>query len=468
MSEPSERNLPSEDSEPSEHIDRIAPEPGPTASSGDKSPVKHSEGAEQYAPASERPERGAHRADGRRGFFEVLRQELWADNAFTVTLLAIILALIFGGVLMILGDQATRQQWSFFFYQPGKTIEASLELIGTAYSNMFKGAIFDPDTVNRWFWGMAEGEQALRPISETLTYAAPLIFTGLAVAVPFRAGLFNIGGQGQAIMGAIGGGTVGLAVSLPAVVHVPLAILAGAVLGGLWGYLVGVLKARTGAHEVILTIMLNYIAALFLGWYILQDGIKDPGRPDAISKPVHASALLPKILDSSLRINLGIILAVLAAAFIAWLLRRGRFGFELRAVGHNPHAASTAGMNVGRTLALTMGLAGVLAGLGGATMVLGTAENLTGEVVGQIGFNGILVALLGRVKPWGVVGAGLLFGALQAGGNAMQTFSGISSELVTALQAMIVIFVAAPLLVRAMFRLRRSPSAAATASLAKG
>jgi simple sugar transport system permease protein len=150
------------------------------------------------------------------------------------------------------------------------------------------------------------------------------------------------------------------------------------------------------------------------------------------------------------------------------MFKRGTFGFELRAVGYNPDAASTAGIKVGATLALTMALAGALAGLGGTTMVLGTAQNLTGEVVGQIGFNGILVALLGRVKPWGVVGAAFLFGALQAGGAAMQTFSGISNELVTVIQAMIVIFVAAPLLVKAIFRLRRSPIAASQAALAKG
>jgi general nucleoside transport system permease protein len=306
------------------------------------------------------------------------------------------------------------------------------------------------------------------PISETLTYTAPIVFTGLAVALAFRGGLFNIGAQGQAIMGAIAAGTVGIALDLPAIINLPFAIIVGILCGGLWGYLVGVLKAKTGAHEVIVTIMLNYIAALFLGWYILRPAIKDPARSDAISKAVNGSALLPKIFDPSLRVSLGIILALLAAAAMAWLLNRGRFGFELRAVGHNPDAASTAGMKVGTTMAMTMALAGALAGLGGTTMVLGTAQVLTDGIVGQIGFNGILVALLGRVKPWGVAAAGLLFGALQSGGQAMQTFAGVSNELVTVIQAMIVIFVAAPLLVKAIFRLRRSPSQAASAVLAKG
>jgi len=442
----------------------VGREPEATASSPDKSGRRLDDGRPYWMRTEEKP--GRHR--GTKGFGEVLRQEFYADNAFTVTLLAIVLALIFGGVLMILGAPDVRAQWSYLFYQPLRTLGASWELVSQAYVDMFRGAVADPDTVNRWFWGMTTWQNALRPLSETLTNAAPLILTGLAVAIPFRAGLFNIGAQGQAIMGAVGAGTIGIVLGLPAIVHIPLAIIAGLLFGGLWGYLVGLLKARTGAHEVILTIMLNYIAFLFLAWYILQPGIKDPNRPDAISKQVAGSSMLPKLFDPSLRVSLGIVLAILAAAAMAWLLRRGSFGFELRAVGYNPHAASTAGMKVGRTVALTMALAGALAGLGGTTMALGTAHVLTDGVVGQIGFNGILVALLGRVKPWGVVGAGLLFGGLQAGGQAMQTFSGISNELSTVIQAMIVIFVAAPMLVKAIFRLRRSPSEAASAVLAKG
>jgi simple sugar transport system permease protein len=376
---------------------------------------------------------------------------------------------------MIIGSADVRQQWSYFFYQPLTTLQASWDLVSTAYLDMFKGSIFDPQVVQYLYWNIPlpngatpTWQMALRPISETLTNAAPLILTGLAVAIPFRAGLFNIGGQGQAIMGALAGGTVGIVLSATGWITIPLAILAGLLAGGLWGYLVGFLKAKTGAHEVILTIMLNYIAFYFMIWFIHQTLVDDPERTELISKPAHDSAMFPKILDPSLRANFGIILAVIAAGAMAWLLRRGTFGFELRAVGHNPNAASTAGIKVGTTLALTMGLAGALAGLGGTTMVLGTAQTLTDGIVGQIGFNGILVALLGRVKPWGVVAAGILYGALQAGGAAMQTFSGISNELVTAIQAMIVIFVAAPLLVKAIFRLRRSPSAAAQEALAKG
>lgn len=438
-------------------------EPEGAAPSPDKSPPQREEGR-PYHMNEAKP--ASHR--GGKTFWQRFREELYADNTFTVTVLAIVLALAVGAVLMVLGNDSARQQWAYFFYQPLQTLQVSWDFIAKAYSDMFKGAIVNPDTANRWFWGLATWQQVLRPISETLTNAAPLILTGLAVAIPFRAGLFNIGGQGQAIMGAIGAGTIGILLDLPAIINLPLALIVGLLFGGLWGGLVGVLKAKTGAHEVITTIMLNYIAVLFLGWYILQGAIKDPKRSDAISKEVHGSSLLPKIFDPSLRVSLAIILAVLAAWAMAWLLNRGRFGFELRAVGHNPHAASTAGMSVGTTVALTMVLSGALAGLGGATMVLGTATVLTNGVVGQIGFNGILVALLGRVKPWGVAAAGLLFGALQSGGQAMQTFAGVSNELVTVIQAMIVIFVAAPMLVKAIFRLRKSPSEAASAVMAKG
>ena len=443
--------------------------------------------AERAVKSHKAEGKGAHR-EPKPTFAQALLKELWADNDFTVTLLAIVLAGFVAAILMILGDANTRQQWSYLFYQPGTTLQASWDLLSVSFGNLFKGAIVDPDTFTRWIYGMdgVTWQRVLYPISETLTFAAPLIFTGLAVALPFRAGLFNIGGQGQAIMGALAGATAGFALGLPAPLGWIAATVAGGAAGGLWGYLVGILKARTGAHEVILTIMLNYIALYFLSWFILQAGIKDPNRSDAISKPVPASSLYPKIFgptasETGLRASLAIVLAVLAAWGISWLLKRGTFGFELRAVGYNPDAARTAGMKVGTTLALTMGLSGLLAGLGGTTMAIGTAGVLTVDIVGLIGFNGILVALLGRVKPWGVVAAGLLYGALQAGGNKMQTggvathadgttvnVAGISVEIVGVIQALIVIFVAAPLLMRAIFKLRRSPSAAATVGLAKG
>ena len=242
---------------------------------------------------------------------------------------------------------------------------------------------------------------------------------------------------------------------------------AGFLGGAIWGLIPGILKVKTGAHEVITTIMLNYVAALFLTWLILQEGVHDPNRSDAISKVVPESAQLPSF-GGALRVNLGIVLAVLVTAGVAWLLNRSAFGFELRAVGANPAAARTAGISVGRTYTLLMVVSGGLAGLGGATQVLGTAHALTPAVAGNIGFDGLLVALLGRNRPWGTLLAALLFGALRAGGNRMQSYSGISLELVTVLQALIVIFIAAPALVKTIFHLRAARAARLGASMAKG
>ena len=215
--------------------------------------------------------------------------------------------------------------------------------------------------------------------------------------------------------------------------------------------------------------MLNYVAVYFLSWIIVQNGVQNPNRADAISKPVDSTAQLPRLLGEDLRVHAGILLAVAATWFIAWLLNRSTLGFELRAVGANPDAARTAGISVTKTYVLVMVFAGMLAGFGGSTMVLGTtATALTPLVIAQIGFDGILVALLGRVKPWGVLLAALLFGALQAGGNRMQSYSGISLELVTVLQALIVIFIAAPALVKTIFQLRAARAARLQTSLAKG
>ncbi|WBB47679.1 ABC transporter permease [Verrucosispora sp. WMMA2044] len=388
-------------------------------------------------------------------------ENLWAANTFTVTLLSLVLAMVVGAVLMIISDPEVLATYGYITARPSDAINASWTLVSEAYANLFKGSVFDPaaTTVNA----------ALSPISETLTYTAPLVFTGLSVALAFRGGLFNIGAQGQATMGVILAALAGFLLPLPPGLHLLVAVLAGALGGAIWGFIPGILKARTGAHEVINTIMLNYIAVYFLTWLIVQNGVQDPSRTDAISRPVDASAQLPRLFGDGLRAHAGIILAVLATWAVAWLLNRSTLGFELRAVGANPDAARTAGISVTRTYVLVMVFAGALAGLGGSQMVLGTtAAALTPLVVAQIGFDGILVALLGRVKPWGVALAALLFGALQAGGNRMQSYSGISLELVTVLQALIVIFIAAPALVKAIFQLRAARTARLQTSLAKG
>lgn len=400
-------------------------------------------------------------------FLSLFLKNLWSANTVTVTILSIFLALVIGAVLIVISDSEVLSKFSYFTSRPSDAFNASWDLISTAYADLFKGSIFDPAAVQAWFDGTGTWQAAFNPISETLTYATPLVFTGLSVAIAFRGGLFNIGGQGQAIIGCILGAVAGFSFGLPPGLHLIVALLFGLIGGALWGFLPGLLKARSGAHEVITTIMLNYVALLFLGWLILQNGIQDPNRSDAISKAIKSSAELPA-LPSPLRVHLGIVLAVLVTAGVAWLINRSSFGFELRAVGVNPPAAKTSGMSVARTYTLLMVVAGGLAGLGGAVQVLGTADKLTAQVAGNIGFDGLLVALLGRNRPWGTLLAAILYGALRAGGNLMQVDVGISLELVTVLQALIVIFIAAPALVKAIFQLRAARSARLGASMAKG
>ncbi|WBB56431.1 ABC transporter permease [Verrucosispora sp. WMMD573] len=432
-------------------------------SSPDKEPATEDQathtalGNTERAEAATTPGESGQRPTLGRLFLE----NLWAANTFTVTLLSLVLAMVVGAVLMIISDQEVLATYGYITARPSDAINASWTLVSEAYANLFKGSVFDP--------AASSVNAALSPISETLTYTAPLVFTGLSVALAFRGGLFNIGAQGQATMGVILAALAGFLLPLPPGLHLLVAVLAGALGGAIWGFIPGILKARTGAHEVINTIMLNYIAVYFLTWLIVQSGVQDPNRTDAISRPVDASAQLPRLFGDGLRAHAGIILAVLATWAVAWLLNRSTLGFELRAVGANPDAARTAGISVTRTYVLIMVFAGALAGLGGSQMVLGTtAAALTPLVVAQIGFDGILVALLGRVKPWGVALAALLFGALQAGGNRMQSYSGISLELVTVLQALIVIFIAAPALVKAIFQLRAARAARLQTSLAKG
>ncbi|GAA4931365.1 ABC transporter permease [Actinoplanes utahensis] len=392
---------------------------------------------------------------------------LWSANNFVLTTLSILLAVLIGAVLIIVSDEKVLEKFTYFTARPSDALQASWTLVSSTYADLLKGAFGDPATFQKWFAGTATWQEAFAPLSETLTYAAPLVFTGLSVALAFRGGLFNIGAQGQAVLGCIAAGVAGFSFGLPIVLNLIVALVAGILGGALWGFIPGLLKARTGAHEVITTIMLNYTAALFLSWLVIQSGIQAPGRSDAISKSVAESAQLPSP-GGVLRVHLGIILAVLVTVAVAWLLNRSAFGFEIRAVGANPHAAKTAGISVGKTYVLLMAFAGGLAGLGGATQVLGTAHALTPSVAGNIGFDGLLVALLGRNKPWGTFFAALLFGALRAGGNRIQSYAGISLELVTVLQALIVIFIAAPALVKAIFRLRAARATGLGVNLAKG
>jgi general nucleoside transport system permease protein len=383
-------------------------------------------------------------------------------SSLMVTVLAFVTAMLLGGILIAVADPKTQDASHYFFQYPWDTFSYGFQAVWHGYVALFQGAIFNPHTAAK---GTLAGYAG--PISETLTNATPLILGGLSVGLAFRAGLFNIGGQGQVIMGAICAGFVGFHWHLAPGLHLLLGILAGMLGGAAWGGLAGLLKAKTGAHEVITTIMLNYIAVYFLAYLLSVKGFQAPPYGQAISNPVFKSAQLPPLLGGSVRVHGGLILAVLAAVLIGWLIDKSTLGFRLRAVGANQFASRTAGMSVENSYITVMLIAGALCGLAGVSQILGTNTQLTGDIDAGIGFDAITVALLGRANPKGIIAAGLLFGALHAGGTQMQSATGTPIDLVQVIQSLIVLFIAAPMLVRVMFRLK-GPSSVVGGQMAKG
>jgi simple sugar transport system permease protein len=370
-----------------------------------------------------------------------------------VSVLAVLLALVIGGLLIASTDERVGATSSYLLARPTDFLSAVWNAATGSYIALFQGAVFNPQAS-----GVAI---QFAPLMETLTIATPLITAGLGVALAFRAGLFNIGAQGQIIMAGILAAWVGFALHLPVGLHLLLVLVAGVVGGAIWGGLVGILKARTGAHEVILTIMFNYVALYFLGYLLNTPAFQRPGESNPISPILDPTAVYPQILGSQYRLHLGFVLAIAATVLVWWLLNRSTVGFEFRAVGANPKAAQTAGINVSRSTILVMAIAGALAGMSGVAQVAGTEKVLTDGVAATYGFDAITVALLGRSTPWGTFAAGLLFGAFRAGAVQMQIQTGTPIDIVLVVQSLIVLFIAAPPLVRAVFGLnprRRKPA----------
>ncbi|NHU85295.1 ABC transporter permease [Kocuria sp. JC486] len=359
----------------------------------------------------------------------------WIGSALQ-PVLAILAALFLGGLLIAATDERVMKAASYFFSRPSDTLSAGWSAASAAYQAMFYGAVFNPN-------GNSFARQ-IYPFTETLTVATPLILAGLGVAVAFRAGLFNIGAQGQILMGATLAAYVGFTWSMPLPLHLLLVVLAGAIGGGVWGGVVGLLKARTGAHEVILTIMLNYIAVNLLAYLLTRPSFLREGSTNPISPPVAETAQFPLLLGAPFRLHWGFVLAVAATVFVWWLLNRSTTGFELRAVGSNPRAAKTAGINVTKGFVIVMILAGALAGLAGVAQISGTEGSLSAGVAASFGFDAITVALLGRSTPLGTFLAGVLYGGFRAGAVTMQTMTGTNVDIVLVVQSLIVLFIALP------------------------
>lgn len=396
--------------------------------------------SEQTAPTALRPEPPARPP--------VLQQIV--NSSVLTTVLAIVLSMLIGGVLIAVTDEGVRQASGYFFARPQDTLMAVWTAMAGGYAALFRGAIFNYDA-NSFV-------RMIKPLSDTLNFATPLIAAGLGVGLAFRVGLFNIGGRGQMLIGAASAGFVAFTIQAPLLVHLPLTILAGVAGGAVWGGLVGFLKARTGAHEVILTIMLNFVAYYFVSWLLSTPGLlMRPGGNQPISPPTPPSAQFPLLFPAPLTTNWGFILAIAATALVWWLMERSALGFRMRAVGENPHAARTAGIGVERIIFYAMAFAGALAGLAGVNQISGTiTSGFASHIDAGIGFDAITVALLGRSRAWGVLFAGILFGALKAGSFTMQISQGIPVDIVLVVQSFIVLFIAAPPLVRSIFFLNRA------------
>jgi general nucleoside transport system permease protein len=372
-----------------------------------------------------------------------------------LTVLSIFMALLAGAILMAATDSGVQAAAGYFFGRPSDTFAAIWNAVSGGYVAIFRGGIYNFEAPN-FIVGIQSILGTPGQAGGTLGYATPLIAAGLGVAVGFRSGVFNIGGQGQVLVGAALGGYVGFAWTLPYGVHMVVAILAAIIGGVIWAGIVGLLKAYTGAHEVVVTIMLNWIAYYGLDYLLHTTILRAPGSQNPQSPAEKATALLIPIAGPNFALSFGFLLSIAATIFCWWLLSRSSLGFKFRAVGENPRAARVAGINLNRMYILVMIVSGGLIGLAASYQVLGNPSGTTGwgnSIDAGIGFSAITVALLGRSRPWGVFAAGLLFGMLQAGSYDIQSDAGIDQNIVPVIQSVIVLFLAAPPLIRAIFHL---------------
>ncbi len=387
-----------------------------------------------------------------------------------VPVLSVVTAFLVGGIVIALTDL---ENLSKLGQDPLGAIAGAIGGVGRGYGAMLSGAFGDPGRIMTAFQsGSAEDiATAIRPLTETLVNAMPLIFVGLAIAVSFRAGMFNVGGNGQFLFGALGASGTAIALEtsgLPPFAILVVSIMMGTLLGAFWGFIPGFLKAKTGAHEVITTIMLNYVADQIVFFALVHTFVQQPGSGQPIGKPTPFVDV-PPILDlPAIRLDWGFIAALGMAAVVSFLLFRTTKGFELRASGFNMTAARYAGMSAAGSMMLAMAISGGLAGMGGAFVVLGSVDQLTLDVSGGIGFNAIALALLAGLRPSGVVLAALLFGALTTGGKLMGISSGIPYDLLVLIMSLVIMFVAAPGLIRTIWRVKVPEPAPEVATVSQG
>ncbi len=392
------------------------------------------------------------------------KRNLW--QVIQIPLLAIVSGLIIGALLIAFTSETVYAAFSDgFFYGIGQAFYE----IGTAYLALITGSLGDPIRI---FTALQSGDaasirSAVNPILESLVQTTPYIFAGLACALGFRAGLFNIGVEGQLFMGAIASTYVGYAITgLPAYIHMPLAFFAGALGGAIWGIIPGILKATTGGNEVINCIMMNYISYRLVSWLLTGPMTRPATGGMPVSPLIQVTAEIPQFFKSPIRFHLGFFIALLFAFIVWWVLFKTTWGLDLRTVGANPRAAKYAGLNIARVTVIGMAMSGALAGMAGANEVLAVNHFMAPSLSSGYGFNSIALALLGNSHPVGVILSSLLFGILQNGATRMEVMTKIPSDIVVILQALILIFVAAPAIIRSVYRLRDPKNSAVEATTA--
>lgn len=380
-------------------------------------------------------------------------------QSLLVPVLAVFTGLVIGGIVIAVTDAGVAEAFRNFSADPGGAFKAAWAAVATAYGALFYGSLGSPREI---FAGLrvyqSTGDsatllKAIYPFTESLVTATPYIFAGLSVALGFRCGLFNIGAEGQFLMGALGSAFIGYSIEgLPWFIHLPLAILGGALAGAIWGAIPGYLKAKFGAHEVVNTIMMNWIAFRLSDWLLTGPMMASGFRP--VTPSIQKAAELPRFFPDPLRFNWGFVLALVVAYLVYWFLFKTTLGFEIRTVGANPDGAKYAGMSVVRNFVLVMTLSGALAGLAGAAQVLGVDHWVGQGFSAGYGFDAIALALLGKSHPLGVVLAAIVFGVLRSGATSMQSMAGIPIDIISIIQGLVIIFVAAPIIIRWLFRIR--------------
>ncbi|MGD8633150.1 MAG: ABC transporter permease [Anaerolineales bacterium] len=388
----------------------------------------------------------------------IFNRQGWISSAL-LPILAVITALIIGALIIAVTSPEVIHAWRSVLQSPAEAVSVTYRTVRDAYVALFEGSFGNPRTIMEAISeSRATGDNrplldAIRPLSESLVITTPYIFAGLAVALSFRGGLFNIGAEGQLFVGGLASVFIGYTFrELPAIVHLPLSLFAGVLAGGIWGAIPGYLKARTGAHEVINTIMMNYIAFRLTDHLLSGPMARPDGLP--ITPEVATSAYIPLLLEKPARIHYGFFIALIVAGLVYWFLWKTTTGFEIRMVGANPNAARYAGVKIAGTTVLAMALSGALAGWAGANQVLGVDHRMVRAFSTGYGFDAIALALLGNSHPVGVVLASLLFGFLRGGAARMQSIAGVPVEIIRIIQGLVIIFVAAPEIIRGIYRLK--------------